>query len=162
MKNIKLLVPALLIGFSACNPEDNIAPETALLDNEIVEALNATIQDEYKAQMTYQRILDDFGDNTFPFVNIKKAEVKHAEALGKVMTNYSLEVPSNEITVEQIESFSTVQAACAAGVVAEIENIALYDSYLSMDLPADIRTVFTNNRNASEDKHLPAFQNCSK
>jgi hypothetical protein len=54
-----------------------------------------------------------------------------------------------------------VTAACAAGVVAERENIALYDDLLKQDLPADVRQVFESNRSASLLAHLPAFQRCA-
>jgi hypothetical protein len=37
----------------------------------------------------------------------------------------------------------------------------MYDEFLSLDLPDDVRTVFGNLRSASLDKHLPAFQTCS-
>ena len=56
--------------------------------------------------------------------------------------------------------FATVTAACAAGVVAEQENIAMYDRLLLTELPNDVRNVFTNNRRASLDRHLPAFESC--
>jgi len=46
-------------------------------------------------------------------------------------------------------------------VLAEIENIEIYDLNLALSLPADVRTVFENNRAASLDKHLPAFEQCS-
>ena len=57
-------------------------------------------------------------------------------------------------------AFSTVKDACAAGAVAEIENIELYDTFLKLDLPSDVRNVFENNRKASLDNHLPAFNAC--
>lgn len=36
----------------------------------------------------------------------------------------------------------------------------IVDRYLALDLPADVRTVFTNNRLASLNGHLPAFNAC--
>ena len=58
-------------------------------------------------------------------------------------------------------TFSSLQDACGAGVVAEIENAAIYSRYLELPLPSDVRTVFESNRAASLDKHLPAFERCS-
>lgn len=155
---ISLIAAGLLV--SACTEKSIVNSER--LDQRVVAALNATIEDEYLARMTYEKILSDFGDNTMPFVNIKKAEIKHAESLATVMERYGVNVPTNELKVEEMPTFSNVKDACAAGVIAEIANIELYDSYLALDLPADVRTVFTNNRAASENMHLPAFQNCSK
>ena len=53
-----------------------------------------------------------------------------------------------------------MRAACAAGVEAETDNIALYDRLLKLNLPADVEQVFTNNRAASFNNHLPAFEAC--
>ena len=47
------------------------------------------------------------------------------------------------------------------GVVAERENIAIYDRLLPLDLPVDVRQVFENNRAASLFNHLPAFERCA-
>ena len=43
------------------------------------------------------------------------------------------------------------------GVQAELDNIAMYESFLLEDLPEDIRTVFESLKTASES-HLLAFQ----
>jgi hypothetical protein len=55
-----------------------------------------------------------------------------------------------------------VPAACAAGVVAERENIAIYDRYVGLALPQDVRQVFESNRAASLNNHLPAFEQCAR
>ena len=39
-------------------------------------------------------------------------------------------------------------------------DIAIYDKFLKLNLPDDVRKVFENNRSASLNKHLPAFSNC--
>jgi hypothetical protein len=51
--------------------------------------------------------------------------------------------------------------ACAAGVQAEIDNAALYDELFSMVDNTDIIRVFTSLQQASETKHLPAFERCA-
>lgn len=76
------------------------------------------------------------------------------------MTRRGLPVPASLVTVATVPHFPTVREACAAGVVAEGENIALYDRFLAGDLPDDVRQVFSNNRRASLDNHLPAFLAC--
>jgi hypothetical protein len=45
------------------------------------------------------------------------------------------------------ENFSN---ALQGGVEAEIANIAMYDSFLSHDIPEDVRIVFTKLRDASK------------
>lgn len=58
---------------------------------------------------------------------------------------------------------ATLQEACQIGVDAEIANAALYRDEL---LPVvseneDIMAVFENLMNASQQKHLPAFDRCN-
>jgi len=69
-------------------------------------------------------------------------------------------VPASEWDADNVPRFSTLAAACAAAVDAELANIAIYDGFFALDLPADVRTVFENNRRASLQKHLPAFERC--
>lgn len=154
------LIVGTFLFLTACKSE--ITEVTPGLSADVKDALQATITDEYKAQMTYQRILDDFGAETRPFVNIKQAEIKHAEAIANLMVKYGITVPENPFHVVDMPAFGSVKEACAVGVVAEEENIALYDTYLLLNLPADVRTVFENNKKASLNNHLPAFQNCSQ
>lgn len=144
--------------FAGCN--DNRSTLNPGLSPEIQKALNATIEDEYKAQITYQRILSDFGSQTKPFSNILSAEVKHADAIANLLNTYDLPVPNNTFNVADMPTFSTVKDACAAGAIAEVENIELYDKFLKLDLPSDVRNVFENNRKASLNNHLPAFNAC--
>lgn len=50
----------------------------------------------------------------------------------------------------------TLLAAAQTGVQAEIDNIAMYNLFLSQDLPDDVRSVFTRLRDASESQvHRP-------
>jgi hypothetical protein len=44
-----------------------------------------------------------------------------------------------------------------AGVQAEIDNIAMYDSFLQQTLPEDVKLVFVELRDASKN-HLASFQ----
>lgn len=158
MKNtLKIAFGLLLItSIFACKDE---AISSSALTNDVKLALNEAIQDEYKAMLFYQKTIDKFGQ-VMPYVNIVDAEVKHQESLAKLFQNYGLAVPTSQWKDSEITTFSSVQASCANCYQAEIDNIALYDKYLSLDLPDDVRKVFENNRAASLNKHLPAFANC--
>ena len=73
-----------------------------------------------------------------------------------------LAVPADPWT-GKVAAPETLTAACQTGVDAEIANAALYREKL---LPAvteylDITSVFTNLMNASQEKHLPAFDRCN-
>lgn len=107
----------------------------------------------------YQKTIDKFGQ-VLPFINIVDAEIRHQESLAKLFQKYGLDVPLSQWKDSEITTFSTLQASCANCYQAEIDNIAIYDKILKLDLPADVRMVFENNRSASLNKHLPAFANC--
>jgi hypothetical protein len=118
------------------------------------------IQDEYHAEATYSRILADFGE-VWPFANIVKAERRHAAAVARLFTNRGLGLPDSQWNLDNVPRFNSLPEACTAAAQAERDNIALYDEFLKMSLPRDVQNVFTNNRRASLEAHLPAFENCA-
>jgi hypothetical protein len=165
MRNRKIggrfALASLLIAGAAlpgCD-SDPVGAETGLTP-EVAQALERAIQDEYKAETVYLRVLADHGD-VVPFSNIVNAEERHSQSLAAVFVRHDLAVPLSEWNLNNVPRFDTVQEACAAGVQAEIENIDLYDELFALPLPADVATVFQNNRAASLNRHLPAFQACS-
>lgn len=137
----------------------NTLPIEELSEAEI-NALNLTLNDEYRAEAIYQNVLDKFGD-VRPFSNIIRAEQKHSDSLIQIYERYGLIVPENN-WYDSVPEFDSVREACAAGVEAEIENAALYDELMSNIDNQDIIIVFTALRDASINNHLPAFQRCSK
>ena len=133
--------------------------EPGTLDEAEVDALVEAINDEYKALSVYQKVVDKFGD-VRPFTNIIRAEEQHIAALETLFVRYGIEIPEND-WYSQVPEFDSVTAACQAGVQAEIDNAALYDGlFAAVDEP-DIIQVFTSLRDASQYKHLPAFERCS-
>jgi len=138
-------------------PTVSIGSTTA--DAGIEGILTAAIQDEYHAEATYQRVMSEHG-SVLPFVNVVQAEQRHAASIAELFVARGLTPPARAWTVDNAPSFRSVPEACAAAAQAEIENIALYDGFLAGDLAADVRTVFTNNRAASLNNHLPAFTAC--
>jgi len=149
---------------SASSPAPEAAPfaavSTTALSQEVTAAMGATLQDEYHAESIYLGVLADFGDQR-PFANVVKAEVRHSESILRLYGNRGLVAPASQWSVGNVPHFSSVTEACAAAVSAELENVALYDTYMALDLPRDVRNVFENNRAASIERHLPAFQACS-
>lgn len=135
--------------------------EDVSLDETTLGYLNDALQDEYHAEAVYAKVMEDFGDDVRPFSNIIGAEITHSESIEDLYVLYGLEIPENEWVNKEIESFASVADACDVGVQAEIDNVALYDSFLDEIEYGDVKTVLTNLRNASEDNHLPAFQRCA-
>lgn len=123
------------------------------------KALRMALDDEYKAEATYSQVMNDFGQ-VRPFSNIRRAEQRHIEALLPLFTKYGLEVPDNPY-IGKVGFYDSVREACEAGVEAEIENVALYDQIDAMVEDSDVAFVFSRLRQASQDKHLPAFERCA-
>lgn len=156
MKNRSLSASTAVLGLLLILA--SFAPVQAL-DPAIVRALETTLDDEYKAEALYAGVIADFGE-VRPFTRIIEAERWHQQALLALFAAYGLEPPENRWSIDDVPRFSSVEEACAAGAQAEIDNAALYEEHLALELPADIRRVFENNQWASQHNHLKAFQSC--
>ena len=127
---------------------------------EVIDALYAGLADEHNAYNIYQAVIDQFGA-VRPFTNIQQAEATHIAALEFLLERYNLAVPETAPLVE-VPQFASLADACAAAVVAETANFGLYDSWIAtvQNYP-DMVQVFTSLRDASEFRHLPAFERCA-
>ena len=56
------------------------------------------------------------------------------------------------------DSYHSLQGACVAGVEAEIANVAMYERLLMKTHRADLLDVLRRLQEASQQRHLPAFQ----
>lgn len=122
----------------------------------VADMLTYALQDEYLARAEYELILSDFG-SVRPFTNIIRAEETHIDALLPLFEAYGITAPADEGS-SHAAAVSSLTAAYQAGVNAEVNNIAMYETFLAEDLPDDVRTVFESLMHASEN-HLRAFQN---
>ena len=132
---------------------------TDLTDTEI-RALTDALDDEYKAWATYDQVIADFGE-VMPFMNIREAEARHIQALSALFRAYGLPVPENTWP-GKVPRFGSVREACEAGVAAEVANAALYERLLAATRRPDILTVFHRLQEASQQRHLQAFQRCAE
>jgi len=114
------------------------------LNESEIRALNEALDDEYRAWTTYDQVIVDFGEVP-PFSNIRAAEARHIEALCVLFARYA-----------------SLQEACEAGVAAEIANGEMYERLLRATQRPDILTVLRNLQEASQQRHLPAFQRCAQ
>ncbi|MEX2104134.1 MAG: ferritin family protein, partial [Bacilli bacterium] len=117
--------------------------------------LTYAIQDEYLAQARYDAIIQKFGD-VRTFIQIREAEQRHINAILPLFEKYQTPLPQN-ITGTLVSAPDTLKNAYAIGVQGEIDNIAMYEKFLTYDLPSDMRAVFTQLRDASRN-HLAAFE----
>ncbi len=118
------------------------------------QMLTYALQDEFLAQARYNNILLNFG-YIRTFAQIQEAELRHISALLPLFERYQVPVPE-DISRMFVTTPETIKNAFASGVQGEIENISMYNKFLSLNLPTDVKTVFTQLRNASMN-HLNAF-----
>ena len=130
-----------------------------LTDAEI-HALNEALDDEYHAWATYDQVIADFGE-VRPFSNIREAEARHIEALCTLFARYGLPVPDNRWP-GKVARYASLHAACEAGVAAEIANGKMYERLLAATQRPDILSVLRNLQEASQQRHLVAFQRCTQ
>jgi len=125
-----------------------------------IQVLHEALDDEYHAWATYDQVIADFGEAP-PFSNIREAEARHIEALCTLFARYGLAVPEN-LWPGKVVRYANLQAACEAGVTAEIANGEMYERLLESSLRPDIVTVLRNLQGASQQRHLAAFQRCAQ
>jgi hypothetical protein len=123
-----------------------------------IHALNEALDDEYHAFATYDQVIADFGAVP-PFSNIREAEARHIEALFSLFARYGLPVPANPWP-GKVARYASLQAACEAGVAAEIANGEMYERLLGATQRPDILAVLRNLQEASQQRHLAAFRRC--
>lgn len=135
----------------------------AQLPASVIEAMDLALADKRQAHRTYTEVLERFGD-VRPFSNIVQAEARHIEALLRLYEEYGATVPDDQSIADPDIAVLDLKALCEKGVAAEVENVRLYDEQLipAVSTYAAITTVFLNLRNASADRHLPAFRRCAQ
>lgn len=143
-----------------CLLVDGVEYPVGVLPDNVKQALDKAIMDEYKALSTYEAVITKFGP-TRPFSMIKNAEEQHIASLKAIYDKYGISVPENTL-IGTLSAPVTLQESCQVGVEAEIANASLYRNELLPEVKdyADITMVFENLMNASQVKHLPAFERC--
>ncbi len=124
-------------------------------DLSVLDMLTYAMQDEYAARSEYEAILEAYGDRS-PYRNIKRSEETHIAYLTDIFNSYNLEIPEDDSS-DHVVLPDSLLAAAEIGVQAEINNIDMYNRFLTNPLPQDIADVFISLRDASEN-HLAAFE----
>ena len=125
-----------------------------------IAAIEEALQDEFRSEAMYQRILDDHGA-ALPFSQIVKAEQRHSMHLIGLLDANGSKTPESRWNAGNSPTFASIPEACTASVAAEADNVAIYDRLLGADLPETVRSVFEHLRMISLERHLPAFERCS-
>ena len=130
----------------------------ALADSQlsILDMMTYALQDEYAARAEYFEIQESFGTMR-PYDNIMRSEEKHIAMLKDLFAQYGLTVPEDDSADHVVIPASLLEAA-ETGVQAEINNIAMYEKFLTYTLPQDVADAFDALMSASES-HLSPFEN---
>lgn len=125
-----------------------------------IPALREALDDEYRAWATYDQVVTDFGE-VCRFVSIRNAEARDIDALSTLFARYGLPIPVNT-WVGKATRFASVQQACEAAVTAEIANGEMVERLVAVTQRPDIVAVLRNLQQASQQRHLPAFERCAQ
>lgn len=155
-----LIAGIILISNSMIFP--SFFPSKALsqtaLDAKIQQAMIDAINDEYRARAFYNAVIEKFGA-VRPFSNIVQAENNHVNLWRNLFAQYGMAVPNDRFP-GQISAPNTLKEACQMGVEAEIANVKMYDNFLTFVTQPDLKAAFTQLRQVSQERHLPAFERC--
>jgi hypothetical protein len=143
-----------------CLLVENIEFPAGALSENVKLSLHKAVADEYKALSFYEAVIAKFGSKR-PFSMIKNAEEQHIATLKAIYDKYGISIPEKTM-MGVVKVPATLQDACQAGMEAEIANATLYKNELLPEVKSytDITMVFENLMNASQLKHLPAFERC--
>lgn len=123
------------------------------------EMLTYAIENKYKARAEYELIIGKM-DGDRPFTNIVKSEETHIALLKTLFEAHDIQMPEGDAG-EHVLLPDTIDKALEIGVRAEIENIAMYEKFLSQDLTEDVESVFERLKSAFQN-HLEAFKRGSE
>ncbi len=147
-----------LLGASVVLADDNYGAIGAKQATEytLEEMLIYAIQDEQLARAEYELIMEEFGVQR-PFSNIINAEEYHIELLKPLFDKYNITIPEDNSSKYVIIP-EDIKAALQTGIDAEIDNIEMYETFLTKDIPNDLAVVFEELKKGSEN-HLRSFKN---
>jgi len=131
---------------------------TSSVHTPTIAALTEALQDEYRSRATYRRVIEAFGP-VRPFDRIVESEDRHVDALLRQFERLGVAPPIDDWS-QRVETPHSLEEACASAVRAEVENAAMYDRLMTQVEDATVRETLLRLREASQERHLPAFRRC--
>lgn len=143
-----------------CLADPDITYPVGTLPDAVKTSLDRAYTDEYRAHAFYTAVISRLGQSR-PFTMIVRSEQTHMASLQALYDKYGVQIP--ELSDGEIQVPDTLALACEQGVIAERANIALYEDDLMPTVQSypDILQVYTRLKDASQDRHLPAFGRCA-
>ncbi len=137
-------------------PVISTAPAATTLDAQTQTALLEALADERAAQAYYSAVMTKYGQQR-PFSRVIDAERHHESMVAQLCQRYGVEIPATTTPIDPTVP-DTFRASCAKAADLEKLNVAMYDRFLGFIDEPDIRQVMVALRDASAQRHLPAFQ----
>jgi len=119
------------------------------------EAIKEALASEYKSYALYEEASNRFSDVEI-FKNINNAEARHIAALEKAAQKHGIELDESEPPKEGIKGGVTDYLEMM--IVAERENIEMYDELIPQVEDENIKEIFFRLQAASYNNHLPALR----
>ncbi len=120
--------------------------------------LDEAYQDELKAYIRYEGIIEQFGE-VGPFGNLLDSERRHLDHLADLyiargMTPAAVYEPAAVM-------YLSVLSACQVSLEAEKDNVVLLDKLIHETTEPDIIDTLQWIKRASAERHIPALERCS-
>lgn len=136
----------------------------------LTKSLQLTREEERMARDLYAALADQY-DGAMPFSRITLSEQRHFDAVGTLLTRYSVSDPSAgqqagsyaDPTIQKLyggwlaQGRTSLDAAYDVGVALEKRDIADLEALIASTTEADAKQLYTNLERASEH-HLTAFE----
>ncbi len=123
-------------------------------------AVDTALADERRLEAQYAAISERLGAAApNPFLRIMRVERRHVAELEGLLSAHHAPIPAPAAV--PVPNVATPSEACAFGVASERENVGLYGRLLAGRLPEDVSCLLSRMRDASEQRHLPAFESCA-
>lgn len=125
-----------------------------------VEALQAALDLAYQGWAAADQVIRVHGE-VRPFSRIRAAERARIHQLWKLFVGHGLPIPPNPWSC-QIPAPDSLVEACAQALEQEQARIRRYRQLLACTDQQTLRHAFSSQRQASEDRHLPALERCGQ
>jgi hypothetical protein len=134
---------------------------TSVLTDEVKASLLYMLEEEKLARDVYNTFYDQYKNTVFS--NIEDSEVRHVAAVQRLVDGYGLTEDPEIIEFFQdlktgfiAQGSVSLEEALNVGIIIEEQDIDDLTNYLDLQLPSNIKQVYTNLLAASEN-HLAAF-----
>ncbi|MFG0283580.1 MAG: DUF3365 domain-containing protein [Phycisphaerales bacterium JB039] len=147
---LSLVLVGLLSGLAALGGAGGQEPD-------LQAALDTALDDERRAIAFYEAVMEQHG-RVRPFANIVEAERRHEAALLAQYQRLGLTAPGDRWADATFAVPETLAECADLSVVAEVRNGRIYEELLETIDDEAVRLVFVRLRDASLQRHLPAFE----